>query len=285
MQYEVASTAALWAIFDLLYLVALHWCIRLDFHNRVYTSQEEVLFNDINLHIPSRRLDPSRESRPPHTGVSIPHGRDVPPQIIKMSRPLTRETSTHLRHFSTERVPQSRHSSTERVTLLRHFSTERVPQSRHSSTERVTLLRHFSTERVPHSKHFSTERVTIMRNSSIKRISLLKHSSTERNPLLRRSSTKTSQLNRMSPLRHLFTEMYYYNRCFDLLRKSLTHATINWCHRLDFKKRYSKYLFWADIISQWNNLLSNSNIYNTHQFSPETIDQIIFSPLSFILSS
>jgi len=180
-----------------------------------------VLINDINLHIPSRRLDPSRESRPPHTGVSIPHGRDVPPQIIKMSRPLTRETSTHLRHFSTERVPQSRHSSTERVTLLRHFSTERVP----------------------HSKHFSAERVTIMRNSSIKRVSLLKHSSTERNPLLRRSSTKTSQLNRMSPLRHLFTEMYYYNRCFDLLRKYLTHATINWCHRLDFKKRYSKYLF------------------------------------------
>jgi len=136
-----------------------------------------------------------------------------------MYRPLTRETST-----------------------TETFLYGEVPQSRHSSTERVTLLRH-STERVPHSKHSSTERVTIMRNSSIKRISLLKHSSTERNPLLRRSSTKTSQLSRMSPLRHLFTEMYYYNRCFDLLRKYLSHATINWCHRLDLKKRYSKYLF------------------------------------------
>jgi len=165
-----------------------------------------VLFNDINLHIPSRRLDPSRESRPPHTGVSIPHGRDVPPQIIKMCRPLTRETST-TETFLYGEVPQSKHSSTERVTLLRHFSTERVPQSRHSSTERVTLLRHFYTERVPHSKHSSTDRITIMRNSSIKRISLLQHSSTERTPLLRHSSTKTSQLSRMSPLRHLFTEM------------------------------------------------------------------------------
>ena len=46
-----------------------------------------MLFNDFNLHIPSRRLDPSRESRPPHTGVSTSHGGDVPPQILKMSRP------------------------------------------------------------------------------------------------------------------------------------------------------------------------------------------------------
>ena len=137
-------------MFDLLYLVALHWCIRLDFHSRVCTSQEEVLFNDVNLHIPSKRLDASRHSRPPHTGVLTSHGGDVPPQILKMSRPLTRKTSTHLRHSSTERVPQSRHSSTESVTLLKHSSTERVTQLRHSSTERVTQLRHSC----PHTKTF-----------------------------------------------------------------------------------------------------------------------------------
>jgi len=121
----------------------------------------------------------------PHTEVTTSHGGDVPPQILKMSRPLTRETSTHSRHSSTERVTQLRHSSTERVTQLRHSSTERVP--------------------------------------------LLKHSFTEKVPLLKRSSTETFQLTRMSPFRRFFTEMYYYNRCSDFLRKSLPHATINWC--------------------------------------------------------
>jgi len=158
MQYEVASTAALWGIFDLFYLVALHWCIRLDFDYRVYTSQEEVIFNDINLHIPTRRLDPLRGRCPPHTVVSSSHGWDVPPQILKMSRPLTRETSTHYCG---------------------------IPLRRESP--------------------------------------LIKHSSKERNPLLRRSSTETSHLTRMSPFRHLFTEMCYYKRCSDLLRKSLPH--------------------------------------------------------------
>jgi len=88
--------------------------------------------------------------------------------------------------------------------------------------ERVTLLRHSSTERVPQLRH--TERVP-----------LLKHSSTEKTPLLRCSSTETSQLTRMFPLIHLVTEMCYYNRCSDLLRKPLPHATINLCHWLDFK--------------------------------------------------
>jgi len=191
-----------------------------------------VLFNDFNLHIPSRRLDPSRESRPPHTGVSTSHGEDVPPQILKMSRPLTMKTSTHLRHSSSERVPQSRHSSTESVTLLKHSSTERVTQQRHSSTERVPQSRYSSTERVTLLKHSSAERVLQLRHSSTERVPILKHSSTEKVPLLKcsRASPETFQLTRMSPFRHFFTEMYYYNRCSDLSRKSLPYATINWCH-------------------------------------------------------
>jgi len=62
------------------------------------------------------------------------------------------------------------------------------------------------------------------------RVPLLKHSSTEKVPLLKRSSTETFQLTKMSPFRHFFTEMCYYNRCSDLLQKSLPHATINWCN-------------------------------------------------------
>jgi len=60
----------------------------------IYTLQEEVLFNDTNFYIPSRCLDPLQGSRPPHTGVSIPHEGAVL-LILKTSRPLTRETSSY----------------------------------------------------------------------------------------------------------------------------------------------------------------------------------------------
>jgi len=180
-----------------------------------------------------------------------------------MSRPLTRETSTH-----------SRHSSTERVRQLRHSSTERVPQWRHSSTERVTLL-----------KHSSTERVTQLRHSSTERVPLLKHSSTERNPLLKRSSTETFHLTRMSPLRHLFTEMCYYNKCPDLWRKSLPHATINWCNWLDFKNVIPHIFFLEQKSSRKE---QNFNVFKLLQYwpiFPRDNWSNYFSPLSFILSS
>ena len=131
-------------------------------------------------------------------GVSTPYGGAVP--LIQASRRLTGMTSHH-------RYSRCLDLSRETSTHSRHSSTERVTQLRHSSTERVTQLRYSSTERVP----------------------LLKHSFTEKVPLLKRSSTETFQLTRMSPFRRFFTEMYYYNRCSDFLRKSLPHATINWC--------------------------------------------------------
>ena len=134
--------------------------------------------------------------------------------------------------------------------------------------ERVTLLKHSSAERVLQLRHSSTERVPI-----------IKHSSTEKVPLLKRSSPETFQLTRMSPFRHFFTKMCYYNRCSDFLWKSVPHATINWCHWLDLKKRYSSYTFWVEIISQGTTFGRTQPSTILTNFLPRQLIKFFFSPL------
>jgi len=102
-------------------------------------------------------------------------------------------------------------------------------------------------------------------------------------PLLKRSSIESFQLNRMFPFRHLFTAMCYYNRCSDLLRQSLPHATINWCLWLDFKNVI------PHIFEQTSSRKEKlSNVVNLLQYWPilsrDNWSNCI-SPLSFMLSS
>jgi len=71
------------------YLVALHWCIRLDCHHR-FTTLKRKCYSMTSIHILSRCLGPLRGSRLLHTGVSTPHGGSVL-LIFNTSWSLTRE--------------------------------------------------------------------------------------------------------------------------------------------------------------------------------------------------
>jgi hypothetical protein len=175
-------------------------------------------------------------------GVSIPHGRAVP--LIQASQPLTGETSHHKysrcldllrgRRPPIWDIPLRRESHNWDIPLRRESHNWDIPLRRESHNRDISLRRESHNWDIPLRSESPESNIPLRREV----------------PVLKRSSTETFQLTRMSPFRPFFTEMYYYNRCSDLLRKSLPHATINWCHWLDFKKRCSSYLFWVGKISQ-----------------------------------
>jgi len=178
-------------------------------------------------------------------GVSIPHGRAVP--LMQASRPLTGETSHH-KYSRCLDLSRGRRPPIRDIPLRRESHNWDIPLRRESHNWDIPLRRESLELNIPLRREV---------------------------PLLKRSSTETFQLTRMSLFRHLFTEMYYYNRCSDLLWKSLPHATINWCHWLDFKNVIPPIFLSRHHLAR-NNFLPYLNFYNTYQFSPETIDQIIF---------
>jgi len=208
-------------------------------------------------------------------GVSIPHGRAVP--LIQASRPLAGETSHHKysrcldllrgRRPPIWDIPLRRESHNRDIPLRRESHNREIPLRRESLNWDIPLRRESHNWDIPLRRESHNWDIPLRRESHNRDISLrreshnwnipLRSQSPKLNiplrkevPVLKRSSTEKFQLTRMSPFRHFFTEMYYYNRCSDLLRKSLPHATINWCHWLDFKKRYSSNLFWVEMISQ-----------------------------------
>jgi len=146
-------------------------------------------------------------------GVSISHGRAVP--LIQASRPLTGETSHH-KYSRCLDLSRGRRPPIWDIPLWRESHNQDIPLRRESHNWDSPLRSESPELNIPLRREV---------------------------PLLQRSSPETFQLTRMSPFRHFFTKMCYYNRCSDLLRKSLPHATINWCHWLDFKTNVIPHIF------------------------------------------
>jgi len=191
-------------------------------------------------------------------GVSIPHGRAVP--LIQASRPLTGETSHHKNSRCLD-LSRGRRPPIRDIPLRRESHNWDIPLRRESHNRDIPLRRESHNWDIPLRSETPELNIPLRREV----------------PLLKRSSTETFQLTRMSLFRYFFNEIYYYNRCSDLLRKSLPHATINWCHWLDFKNVIPPIFLSRHHLAR-NNFLTYLNFYHTYQFSPETIDQIIFLP-------
>jgi len=175
-------------------------------------------------------------------GVSIPHGRAVPP--IQAFRPLTGETSHHKysRCLDLSRgrrppiwdIPLRRESHNRDIPLRRVSHYWNIPLRRESHNWDIPLRRESHNWDIALRRESHNRDIPLRRESHYWNIALRREV-----PLLKRSSTETFQLTSMSPFRHFF----YWNVLPQQVFRPLTKISTSCNHQLVSLTRFQKTLF------------------------------------------